>query len=423
MLSWLSSVSELPDDRWWTTVLILGGFGIFFFLVYRMGFRHLTTPLFGFLYQRFSWYVLSKPRDNTESDSENQVERGDAPESSIPFLERVRSLRARCRLPESRGFWLSVSVVVGVVALIVAVISWDWLSQGVSGSEVIASRSDVIRNVGLLIAGLVAFPLAIWRALVADRQASASQRQTATAQQGLLNERYQKGADMLGNEILSVRLGGIYALQGLAWEYPEQYYVQCMRLLCAFVRNPTKDEESESDEEGDDQLGLWKPKLRQDVQAIMDMMRSRNESRIALEKQEEFTLDLHDADLSDSFLYGVNLSRAELTRTNLSGAYLKFANFSGASLSGANLSNARLAGADLSGTAPIKVNVSGTKFCEEGHSENPTFPTIGLTQYLLDLAYVDPDYPPVLGGDARDARTGQPLVWRGESLGGEPRKA
>ena len=226
---------------------------------------------------------------------------------------------------------------------------------------------------------------------------------------------------MLGSEILSVRLGGIYALQSLALEYPEQYYVQTMRLLCAFVRNPTKREVIEGDGEIDDQLGAWKPKLRQDVQAIMDMMRSRNETHIVLEKQKEFTLDLSDAELSDSFLYRVNLSRSELTRANLSGAYLKYANLSGASLSGANLSNARLAGADLSGTAPIRVILSGTKFCDEGPSDSPTSPTIGLTQYFLDLAYSDPDNPPVLDGDARDARTGRPLVWRGKQLeGGGP---
>ena len=51
--------------------------------------------------------------------------------------------------------------------------------------------------------------LAVWRSIVAERQAD-------TAQQSLLNERYQKGAEMLGNEVLSVRMGGIYALGRLA---------------------------------------------------------------------------------------------------------------------------------------------------------------------------------------------------------------
>ena len=44
---------------------------------------------------------------------------------------------------------------------------------------------------------------------------------------------------MLGSEVLSVRLGGIYALQRLAEEWPDQYHIQIMRLFCAFVRLPT----------------------------------------------------------------------------------------------------------------------------------------------------------------------------------------
>ena len=102
---------------------------------------------------------------------------------------------------------------------------WEWLSGGESGST-------TIRNIALVAAGLIALPLAIWRGVVANRQAN-------TAQQGLLNERYQKGAEMLGNGVLSVRLGGIYALQRLAEESPGQYHIQIMRLFCAFVRSPT----------------------------------------------------------------------------------------------------------------------------------------------------------------------------------------
>ena len=432
-LSWLSSVSELPDDRWWTKILIWGGFGIFFFLSYRVGFSHLTTPLFGFLYQRFSWYVLSKPRDDGECDGGDDPQPSEAPKKT-GFLDRVRSLRARCRWPESSGVWVSVSVAVGFGGLIVSFVSWDWLSEGVSESEVIATRSDVIRTVGLLVAGLVAFPLAIWRALVADRQASA-------AQQGVLSERYQKGVDMLGSVLLSVRLGGIYALQSLIEEYPEQYYVQTMRLLCAFVRNPTKDEEAESEGDIDDRAGNWRPRIRQDVQAIMEVMRNRDDTHISLEKQRGLTLDLRNSVLSNSNLRQVNLARVDLRRANLSKADLRRANLSEADLRGANLSqsslvdaslvgadlsratvqhvnlsNARLAGAVLSRASFIGAILSGTQFYDEGPGGALISPSTGLTQYYLDFSRSDPDNPPKLGGVVIDPDTGQPLVWRGESL-------
>ena len=48
---------------------------------------------------------------------------------------------------------------------------------------------------------------------------------------------------MLGNDVLSVRLGGIYALLRLAEDNPEQYHVQIMDLLCGSVRHPKVDGE------------------------------------------------------------------------------------------------------------------------------------------------------------------------------------
>ena len=85
---------------------------------------------------------------------------------------------------------------------------------------------------------------------------------------------------MLGSDVLSVRLGGIYALQSLAEERPRQYCVQNMRLLCMFVRHPTKHEDVEVEGDGADIEGqsvTLRPRPREDVQAIMLMMRNRNE--------------------------------------------------------------------------------------------------------------------------------------------------
>ena len=52
----------------------------------------------------------------------------------------------------------------------------------------------------------------------------------------MLNERYQQGAEMLGSDVLAVRLGGIYALQRLAGEHPQQSHIQIMQAFCAFIR-------------------------------------------------------------------------------------------------------------------------------------------------------------------------------------------
>ena len=82
---------------------------------------------------------------------------------------------------------------------------WGWLGSTPSGQDREETNSSTLRNVGLLFAGFVALLIAGWRSWVAGRQAK-------TAEQDLLNDCYQKGAEMLGNDVLSVRLGGIYAL-------------------------------------------------------------------------------------------------------------------------------------------------------------------------------------------------------------------
>ena len=136
-------------------------------------------------------------------------------------------------LPNSTAFWLVLVAVVLVCSILLPAAGWDWLRSVESGGGG-ESNSTTIRNVGFLIAGVLALVFAVWRGVLLQRQAETSKRQSETSEQGLLNERYQKGAEMLGSEVLAVRLGGIYALQRLAEEHPEQYHIQVLRLLCAF---------------------------------------------------------------------------------------------------------------------------------------------------------------------------------------------
>ena len=191
----------------------------------------------------------------------------------------LKSVSGIIRFLSRRNIVIAVLLCVVIAGVVLSIVFWEWLGAGESGSS-------TIRNVGLVGAGLIALPLALWRSIVADRQAK-------TAQESLLNERYQRGAEMLGNEVLSVRLGGIYALQSLAQEHPEQYHVQIMRLFCAFARFPTKDSRLEPEQveiEPGTMLGL-----RQDLEAIILAIESRSKSGISLERKEDFRLDLRGA--------------------------------------------------------------------------------------------------------------------------------
>ena len=327
-----------------------------------------------------------------------------------------------------------VALVVVVLAVTVAlsVAFWDWLSAGESGST-------TIRNLGLVIGGFIAVLIAVWRGFVAE--------------QSLLNERYQKAAKMLGSAVLSERLGGIYALQRLAGERPEQYHVQVMQMLCAFVRNPTPSGGSEDGQDAEQKPPRVTTSLREDVQASMKAIGARRERN--LEREAGFQLDLHGAKLPNAQISGLNFSGADFTRADLSGADLKKAILSGADfffaglsaahldradlskaelmhaklsgavlcgaklcksdLSRANLSGALLHGANLSSaklddTNLTEVDLAGTPF----YSASPD-PVIGLTQFQLDLARADEENLPELDGVV-DAQTGEPLVWRGRPL-------
>lgn len=209
------------------------------------------------------------------------------------------------------------------------------------------SPIETIRNVGLVVGGGLAFVFAWWRALVAERQADAARSQVETAQsqadialRTLSYERYQRGAEMLGSPTLAVRLGGIYALQQLAAEHPNEYHVQVVRLLCAFVRNPTEDAvlDQEIEVEGE----IMQKRIREDAQAALSAIGMRSSNQIQIEFDEEFTVDLQYAYLQSADLRGCKLDWADLTGVRLENANLSEATFRSARLVRANLTSARL---------------------------------------------------------------------------------
>ena len=208
----------------------------------------------------------------------------------------------------------AIPVIALAILAVAGITSCGWLSASESASATVA-------NISLVIAGPVVLALALWRSTVASRQAD-------TAQQSLLNERYQQGSKMLGNKILSVRLGGIYALQSLATDDPDNYHVQVIRLLCAFVRQPAEDRLYEQRLFRRNQDSSTMPAAREDIQAAIDVISARNKRQIEIESEQDFTINLMGADLSYVQLRYTNLSGAMLNYTNFSHAYIYTANFS-----------------------------------------------------------------------------------------------
>ena len=349
------------------------------------------------------------------------------------------------------AIWILVVVLVAAGGGL-AVKFWPWLI----GHE---SPGAAIRNIAVVLAGSIAIPLALWRGMVAERQADA-------AQQGLRQERYQKGAEMLGDALLSVRLGGIYALVSLAREHPDLYRGQVIRLLGALVRHPPADDGAQDAATP----GRRYPRLREDVQAAvtavtatgaaglwregstdqMDLcgaylrgarLGSAKLSGADMEGADMTGASLSTADLRDARMVSACLHRAHMLNADLSGARFLMADlsyivaqrarFTGADLSSANLSHAQLQRADLSGaligTADLTgaslrdANLSGASFGKSTRvtaSDSPVSETViaRVTQAQLDEARADPDNPPKIDPVVVDAETGAPLVWNGKVL-------
>ena len=155
------------------------------------------------------------------------------------------------RLLESSSFWLVLSVVLLLVGVGLTIGFWDWLHPESSPT---ASNSETLRNSGILIGGVLAFVFAVWRGWVTERQANAARSQAETAEQALLNERYQRGVEMLYSEVPSVRLGGSRVLQELVEDRPDLYSIRVTRLLFDSVSNPTGSEDGRNGPNSDEEL-------------------------------------------------------------------------------------------------------------------------------------------------------------------------
>ena len=258
-------------------------------------------------------------------------------------------------------------------------------------TETAESNSTTIRNVGLVVGGIVAVMLAVWRSLVAQRQADAAQRQaetallqaktaerqSMTALQSFLNERYEQGSSKLASDNLAVRMDGIDMLERLAREHPSEYHVQVIKRLSLFVRT-----------------AVGPQRLSQEIGAAMTAIGSRSEDDVRLESNESFELNLSSSELQNVRLGRLNLSGASLINADLSGAYL----------GNVDLSNARLQRADLKDALLYEANLSGAQLS----LSDGDYPAKGLTQSQIDAARAYKDNPPHLNG-VLDAESGEQL--------------
>ncbi|MDI9638253.1 pentapeptide repeat-containing protein [Geitlerinema splendidum] len=177
-----------------------------------------------------------------------------------------------------------------------------------------------------------------------------------------VSERFAKAIEQLASSELTVRVGGIFALEQIAQTSPDEHWV-VIEVLASYIREQSLKGKSifkPSIEEiqQDEYIIQAEVSVSTDIQAALTVISKRNSGQDPKGKVIDISFcdirgaDLRNAKLSNADLSGTKLSRAKLSRANLSkaklnDAFLDNANLEKADLQDADLTNARLEAANL----------------------------------------------------------------------------
>jgi hypothetical protein len=285
----------------------------------------------------------------------------------------------------------------GVISIAITIIAVLWLGpklqiahlKKLKPEERFQQENEARKTLAQIIGGVIVLGgLYYTGENIKIAQKSADNTQEATAEtieltrQGQITERFTKAVEQLGKEDISIRLGGIYALERIAKESKEDHW-PIMELLTAYLRNKTKIDRKAKG-------GTTFTYQKADIQAILTVIGRR---KVEFETDDE-RLDLQFCDLSNSNLYKANLYGAILIGANLSGSILTGAHFTDADLSNVNFQGTDLGGADFKGAVFynntfVDATLTGADF---------TGSTGLKCQQLNRVGIEDAKLPPELGG-------------------------
>lgn len=98
--------------------------------------------------------------------------------------------------------------------------------------------SEIARNFGILIAGIIGLGIAWWRSRAANMQAKAALEQNDLARRDHITELFNRAVGQLGDDKLEVRLGAIYTLRAICEDRTYRPYAEpIIQTLSAYVRN------------------------------------------------------------------------------------------------------------------------------------------------------------------------------------------
>jgi len=239
-----------------------------------------------------------------------------------------------------RSRLVAAAVVAGVVLVVLlalgVVLGPRWIvgsGAALSAAEHLRAENDVRASLLPALGGLLALGGVALGATVTVRQVQANR-------DGQLIDLFTRAIEQIASERMSVRHGGMYALEQLA-ELSPRYRGHVHALITAFVRQHAPWPPVRSEEELAADRARLQGGLPDDVGAALGVLGRRQ----MIEGDAVSMLDhvdLREADLEDQ-----NLTRASLRHSTLAGARLARATLVEADLRGTDLSDTDLTGADL----------------------------------------------------------------------------
>jgi uncharacterized protein YjbI with pentapeptide repeats len=318
-----------------------------------------------------------------------------------------------------------VSISLWAVYLLWKVPQWQaaaWARSGNSNPrELFQIENESRGTLGQILSGVAVLTGLIF----AWQQLGQTSENLRVSQEGQITDRFSRAVDQLGSDDLTIRLGGIYALERIARDSPRDYG-PVMEVLTAFARQGSPLPASAAATPI-----VAAPRAGPDVRAVFKVIGRRTPAQLTMERDEGMgCLDLTGVNAVGANLIGANLqntcwNRSDLRGAQLAGADLRNSSFDQAnlsqqaSLSGANAQDASFANANLSLSDLTRTNFTQANLLGADLAvtilQDTTFTDANLTTANLQGAQIiDTDFA---GANLFDADFSQ-AVLTGASLAG-----
>jgi len=278
-------------------------------------------------------------------------------------------------------------VLIGIFLLLWFLPKWQIKKTGIVRVEDQFSAENEARKTLAQIFGGAAIIIGLifsWQTIESQRKTLELQRDDLNiAKEQQITERFTRAIEQLGSEKLEVRLGGIYSLERIAKDSPNDHWT-IVEILTTYAKDKSNGESKETVKSTTNGNDAESPSVKTDIQAIMTVLGRRNREN---DKKDAVLnlqgVNLKGAQLSEYDFAGANFQNANLTEANLANT-----NFAKAQLQGSKLKEAYLVDADLESAQLTSANLEGAYLqkanLKSANLENANFKGAKLDEAILD---------------------------------------